>query len=150
MCKQHMIEDLQDEISNERKAEAKSQAEYEEEMKTAQKLVDDLEAKKTTLEGILERPSAMPPTPQTPKPQILFFYGCFRGLECVHDVPRPSPIKFAISDPRFPCLVSGSDRFPSISDKFESLISKLFSKKSIPGTSLRPIPSVKNDRILIL
>merc|ERR1719386_275683 len=41
----YIIEDLADELANEKKAEAKSQVEYEEEMATAQKLYDDLEAK---------------------------------------------------------------------------------------------------------
>merc|ERR1712078_962749 len=44
----YIIEDLADELANEKKAEAKSQEEYEAEMATAQKLVDDLEEKKGT------------------------------------------------------------------------------------------------------
>merc|ERR1719375_1369308 len=51
----YIIEDLQDELANEKKAEAKSQEEYEAEMATAQKLVDDLEEKKVTLEGIIAK-----------------------------------------------------------------------------------------------
>merc|ERR1719386_356933 len=51
----YIIEDLADELANEKKAEAKSQAEYEEEMATAQKLYDDLEEKKVTLEGIIAK-----------------------------------------------------------------------------------------------
>merc|ERR1719353_1961152 len=51
----YIIEDLYDEISNEKKAEAKSQEEYEEEMATAQKLLDDLKEKKVTLEGIIAK-----------------------------------------------------------------------------------------------
>merc|ERR1719327_1507405 len=38
----YIIEDLEDELANEKKAEAKSQEEYEAEMATAQKLVDEL------------------------------------------------------------------------------------------------------------
>jgi len=51
----YIIEDLEDELANEKKAEAKSQEEYEAEMATAQKLVDDLEEKKVTLEGIIAK-----------------------------------------------------------------------------------------------
>merc|ERR1719316_2005915 len=51
----YIIEDLQDELANEKKAEAKSQEEYQAEMATAQKLVDDLEEKKVTLEGIIAK-----------------------------------------------------------------------------------------------
>merc|ERR1719263_1884537 len=51
----YIIEDLADELANEKKAEAKSQEEYEAEMATAQKLVDDLEEKKVTLEGIIAK-----------------------------------------------------------------------------------------------
>merc|ERR1719364_43029 len=51
----YIIEDLEDELANEKKAEAKSQEEYEAEMATAQKLVDDLEEKKVTLETIISK-----------------------------------------------------------------------------------------------
>merc|ERR1719316_1536003 len=51
----YIIEDLADELANEKKAEAKSQAEYEEELATAQKLLNDLKAKKVTLEGIIAK-----------------------------------------------------------------------------------------------
>jgi len=51
----YIIEDLTDELANEKKAEAKSQEEYEEEMATAQKLLDDLKEKKVTLEGIIAK-----------------------------------------------------------------------------------------------
>merc|ERR1719217_1487570 len=51
----YIIEDLADELANEKKAEAKSQEEYEAEMETAQKLYDDLEEKKVTLEGIIAK-----------------------------------------------------------------------------------------------
>merc|ERR1719335_81164 len=51
----YIIEDLNDELANEKKAEAKSQEEYEAEMDTAQKLVDDLTEKKVTLEGIIAK-----------------------------------------------------------------------------------------------
>merc|ERR1719316_1580191 len=51
----YIIEDLNDELANEKKAEAKSQEEYEAEMATAQKLVDDLTEKKVTLEGIIAK-----------------------------------------------------------------------------------------------
>merc|ERR1719262_1544346 len=51
----YIIEDLDDELANEKKAEAKSQEEYEAEMATAQKLVDDLTEKKVTLEGIIAK-----------------------------------------------------------------------------------------------
>merc|ERR1719217_1841314 len=51
----YIIEDLEDELANEKKAEAKSQEEYEAEMATAQKLVDDLEEKEVTLEGIIAK-----------------------------------------------------------------------------------------------
>merc|ERR1719506_1915136 len=51
----YIIEDLADELANEKKAEAKSQEEYEAEMATAQKLVDDLKEKKVTLEGIIAK-----------------------------------------------------------------------------------------------
>merc|ERR1719174_3307008 len=51
----YIIEDLADELANEKKAEAKSQEEYEAELATAQKLLDDLKAKKVTLEGIIAK-----------------------------------------------------------------------------------------------
>merc|ERR1719265_2564438 len=51
----YIIEDLYDELANEKAAEEKSQAEYEAEHKTAQDLVDDLEEKKVTLEGIIAK-----------------------------------------------------------------------------------------------
>merc|ERR1719305_1117718 len=51
----YIIEDLEDELANEKKAEAKSQEEYEAEMKTAQELLDDLKDKKVTLEGIISK-----------------------------------------------------------------------------------------------
>jgi len=47
--------DLEDELANEKKAEAKSQEEYEAEMETAQKLVDDLDEKIVTLTGIIAK-----------------------------------------------------------------------------------------------
>merc|ERR1719482_68475 len=49
----YVIEDLQDEIANENKAEAMSQAEYEEERDAALKLIKDLEEKIVTLEGLI-------------------------------------------------------------------------------------------------
>merc|ERR1719399_642889 len=51
----YIIEDLYDELSNEKKAEAKSQQEYEEEKAAADKLVADLEEKIVTLEGIIAK-----------------------------------------------------------------------------------------------
>merc|ERR1719161_3360325 len=51
----YIIEDLQDEVANGIKAEAKSQLEFEEEMATADKLLKDLEAKKTTLKDIIAK-----------------------------------------------------------------------------------------------
>merc|ERR1719253_2466191 len=51
----YIIEDLYDEISNGKKAEAKSQEEFEEEKATAEKLVDDLTEKIVTLEGIIAK-----------------------------------------------------------------------------------------------
>merc|ERR1719221_500141 len=51
----YIIQDAEDEITNAKKAEAKSQMEYEEEMATAQKLVDDLTARKVTLEEIIAK-----------------------------------------------------------------------------------------------
>jgi len=52
---QYIIEDLNDEVANGKKAEAKSQAEYEKERATAEKLVSDLEEKVVTLEGIIAK-----------------------------------------------------------------------------------------------
>jgi len=49
----YIIEDLYDELAAEKKAEAKSQAEYEEEKTTADALVADLEDRVVTLEGII-------------------------------------------------------------------------------------------------
>jgi len=51
----YIIEDLQDEISNGKKAEASSQADFEEEKAGAEKLVDELTEKKVTLEGIISK-----------------------------------------------------------------------------------------------
>jgi hypothetical protein len=52
---QYIIEDLRDELSNEKEAEAKSQMEFEAELATAEQLVSDLEAKKVTLEEIIAK-----------------------------------------------------------------------------------------------
>merc|ERR1719174_3648537 len=51
----YIIEDLHDELANEKKAEENAQAEFEEELATAEKLVADLEEKKVTLEGIIAK-----------------------------------------------------------------------------------------------
>jgi chromosome segregation ATPase len=51
----YIIEDLADELANEKASEAKSQQEFEDEMATAQKLLDDLKEKKVTLEGIIAK-----------------------------------------------------------------------------------------------
>merc|ERR1719399_925108 len=51
----YIIEDLYDELSNEKKAEAKAQEEFEAEKATAEKLVDTLEAKIVELEGIIAK-----------------------------------------------------------------------------------------------
>jgi len=51
----YIIEDLEDELANEKNAEAKSQEEYEAEMTTAKKLESDLKAKKVTLTGIISK-----------------------------------------------------------------------------------------------
>jgi len=51
----YIIEDLTDELSNAKKAEAQSQADFEEEKATADKLVDDLTSKKITLTGIIAK-----------------------------------------------------------------------------------------------
>merc|ERR1719316_2590127 len=51
----YIIEDLNDELANGKKAEAKSQSEFEEEEATAQKLVSDLKEKVVTLEGIIAK-----------------------------------------------------------------------------------------------
>jgi len=52
---QYIIEDLNDELSNGKKAEEKSQEEYEAELATAEQLLDDLKEKKVTLEGIIAK-----------------------------------------------------------------------------------------------
>jgi len=52
---EYIIEDITDELANSKKAEATSQAEYQEEMDTANKLLEDLVAKKTTLTGIIAK-----------------------------------------------------------------------------------------------
>jgi hypothetical protein len=49
----YIIEDLNDELANEKKAEAKSHMEYEEEYATAKKLKEDLEDKRDTLKQII-------------------------------------------------------------------------------------------------
>jgi hypothetical protein len=51
----YIIQDLENEIKNEVAAEEKAQAEYEEEMATAQKLVDTLEDKKVHLEEVIAK-----------------------------------------------------------------------------------------------
>jgi len=51
----YIIEDLYDELKNEKKAEATSQADFEEEKATADKLVEDLTSKKVTLTGIIAK-----------------------------------------------------------------------------------------------
>merc|ERR1719421_1416007 len=51
----YIIEDLYDELANEKKAEAKAQQEFEEEKATAEKLVDVLKEKITNLEGIIAK-----------------------------------------------------------------------------------------------
>jgi predicted nucleic acid-binding Zn-ribbon protein len=51
----YIIQDLEDEIINDGKNEAENQADYEGEMKTAQDLMDDLTAKKTSLEDIIAK-----------------------------------------------------------------------------------------------
>merc|ERR1719331_3105114 len=51
----YIIEDLADELANEKKAEAKSQEEFEAELATAQKLLDDLKEKKVTLTEIIAK-----------------------------------------------------------------------------------------------
>merc|ERR1719329_139525 len=51
----YIIEDLYDELSNEKKAGAKAQEEFEAEKATAEKLVADLEEKIVTLEGIIAK-----------------------------------------------------------------------------------------------
>jgi len=52
---EYIIEDLNDELKNEKKSEMNSQAEFEEELATAEKLVDDLTQKKTTLTEIIAK-----------------------------------------------------------------------------------------------
>jgi len=51
----YIIEDLTDELSNAKKAEAQSQTDFEEEKATADELVDDLTNKKITLTGIIAK-----------------------------------------------------------------------------------------------
>merc|ERR1719393_573600 len=51
----YIIEDLEDEITNDGKAEAKNQADYEGEMNTAEELVKDLEAKVSNLDSIIAK-----------------------------------------------------------------------------------------------
>jgi len=51
----YIIEDLNDEVANGKKAEAQSQSEFEEEMATANALQKDLEAKVVTLDDILSK-----------------------------------------------------------------------------------------------
>merc|ERR1719183_2328184 len=51
----YIIEDLADELVNEKKAEAKSQEEFEAEMASAKKQEKTLKEKKTTLEGIISK-----------------------------------------------------------------------------------------------
>jgi hypothetical protein len=51
----YIIEDQTDELANAKKDEAQSQADFEEEKATAEKLVDDLTEKKVTLEGIIAK-----------------------------------------------------------------------------------------------
>merc|ERR1719389_1421566 len=49
----YIIEDLEDELANEKKAEAKSQEEFEAEMATAKKQKENLEDKRDTLTQII-------------------------------------------------------------------------------------------------
>jgi len=51
----YIIEDLYDELSNEKASEAKSQEEFAAEKATAEKLVEDLTEKKVTLTGIIAK-----------------------------------------------------------------------------------------------
>jgi len=51
----YIIEDLADELANSKKAEATSQAEFEEEMATAKQLESDLDAKRVTLKEIIAK-----------------------------------------------------------------------------------------------
>jgi len=51
----YVIEDLTDELSNDKKAEANSQSEFDEELDTAEKLRDDLIAKRITLKEIIAK-----------------------------------------------------------------------------------------------
>jgi len=51
----YIIEDLHDELANEKKAEMQAQADFEEEEATAKKLKKDLQKKKLTLEGIISK-----------------------------------------------------------------------------------------------
>jgi len=52
---EYIIEDLNDEVTNGKAAEAKSQVEFEEEKATAEKLRTELAAKVVTLEGIIAK-----------------------------------------------------------------------------------------------
>merc|ERR1719375_158235 len=51
----YIIEDLEDEVSNGKKGEAKSQMEFEEEMATAEALMKDLKAKVVTLDDLISK-----------------------------------------------------------------------------------------------
>merc|ERR1719185_37127 len=51
----YIIEDLHDELANEKKAEMQAQADFEEEEATANKLKKDLQKKKLTLEDMISR-----------------------------------------------------------------------------------------------
>jgi len=51
----YILEDLADELSNGKKDEAKSQADFADELATAEQLVDDLTSKRITLEGIISK-----------------------------------------------------------------------------------------------
>lgn len=51
----YIIQDLEDELVNDAKAEAQNQADYEGEMKTAEDLTADLNAKKSGLEDIIAK-----------------------------------------------------------------------------------------------
>merc|ERR1719487_154656 len=52
---QYIIEDLNDELANEKEAEMKSQEEFEKELATAEKQLESLEQKVVTLEGIIAK-----------------------------------------------------------------------------------------------
>ena len=85
--------------------------------------------------------------PRSQNRDFSIFYGCFRGLECLHSLPRPSDMNFAIVNPHFPLPRSDSDHISSISDKCESLNSELFSKKVYPIWPLRRNGCKENDPI---